>query len=174
MVDRLVLVGMMGAGKTTVGRLAADHLGWRYLDSDAEVVAATGCTVRELFAERGEDAFRAEEASVLAEALTGDESVVVSAAGGVVLAESNRRLLMGSGTVVWLRARPGTLAGRVGSGDGRPLLGEDPAVSLADLDRVRRPLYEEVSTAVVDVDGLTPLQVVDRVLEVAGLGTATG
>jgi shikimate kinase len=168
MVDRLILVGMMGAGKSTVGRLLADRLGWRSFDSDAQIMADTGHTVPELFAERGEAAFRAEEERVLTEALSGDEPVVVSAAGGVVLSASNRALLTGSGTVVWLRADPAVLAGRVGDGAGRPLLDDDPATALADLYEVRRPLYQSVASLVVDVDALAPEDVVEQIL--AGTG----
>ena len=164
MADRIVLVGMMGAGKTTVGRELAGRLGWRLLDSDAMVEASTGSTVAELFESQGEEAFRAEESRVLAEALTGDPQVVVSAAGGVVLSPANRRLLATAGAVVWLRADPATLAARVGSGAGRPLLAGDPAGTLAELDAVRRPLYGEVADVIVDVDGLAPSMVVDRVL----------
>jgi shikimate kinase len=164
MVDRIVLVGMMGAGKTTVGRLLSDRLGWDYLDSDAQVMAETGRTVPELFAERGEAAFRAEEARVLSDALSGDRPVVVSAAGGVVLFEANRQLIVRSGTVVWLRADPKVLAQRVGSGQGRPLLEGDAAAALIELDAVRRPLYAALAQVAVDVDSLTPHQVVDRVL----------
>jgi shikimate kinase len=174
MVDRLILVGMMGAGKTTVGRLLADRLGWRSLDSDAQIMEDTGHTVPELFAERGEAAFRAEEERVLAEALSGDQPVVVSAAGGVVLSAANRALLTRSGTVVWLRADPGVLAGRVGDGAGRPLLDDDPASSLAALYEVRRPLYDSVAALAVDVDDLTPDEVVDRILVGTGLATAAG
>lgn len=164
MVDRIVLVGMMGAGKTTVGRALARHLSWEYSDSDAEVVAATGRTVPELFAEQGEAAFRAEESRVLAEALSGDRPVVVSAAGGVVLSKANRALLSRSGTVVWLRADPQLLIRRVGSGRGRPLLDEDPASNLLRLYEVRRPLYESVAAVTVDVDGRSAAQVVDQIL----------
>jgi shikimate kinase len=164
MVDRIILVGMMGAGKTTVGRLLSRRLGWAYLDSDAEVAAVTGRTVPQLFAERGESAFRAEEARVLADALSSDRPVVVSAAGGVVLSEANRHLMAESGTVVWLRADPKTLAERVGSGHGRPLLDNDPATALAGLDAVRRPLYAALAQVVVDVDRLRPDQVTERVL----------
>jgi shikimate kinase len=169
MVDRIILVGMMGAGKTTAGRLLAERLGWPYLDSDEQVMADTGRSVPELFAERGEAAFRAEEERVLGEALSGEGPVVVSAAGGVVLSPANRELLARSGTVVWLRADPRVLAGRVGDGAGRPLLDDDPASALAALDAVRRPLYRSVADVVVDVDQLAPTEVVERVLDRTGL-----
>jgi shikimate kinase len=169
MVERIILVGMMGAGKTTAGRLLADRLGWPYLDSDEQVVADTGRTVPELFVERGEAAFRAEEERVLAEALSGDGPVVVSAAGGVVLSPANRGLLARSGTVVWLRAHPDVLAGRVGDGTGRPLLDDDPSSALSALYEVRRPLYQSVAHLVIDVDDLAPGEVVERVLAGTGL-----
>jgi shikimate kinase len=164
MVDRIILVGMMGAGKTTVGRRLAERLGWSYVDSDAQVAAITGRTVPELFAEEGEAAFRAAESRVLADALGGREPAVVSAAGGVVLSESNRKLLQESGTVVWLRADPAVLARRVGDGKGRPLLGGDPVATLSELERARRGLYASVASVTVDVDDLSPPQVVERVL----------
>ena len=169
MVDRLVLIGMMGAGKTTVGRMVATRLGWGYLDSDEQVTAATGRTVAQLFAEHGEPAFRAEEARVLAEALAGSDPVVVSAAGGVVLAPANRALLARSGTVVWLRADPSTLALRVSSGDHRPLLGADPPAALVALDAVRRPFYSELAKVIVDVDQLSADEVAELVVRRAGL-----
>lgn len=163
---KVLLVGMMGAGKTTVGRLVADRLGCPYADSDAEVEAATGRTVPEIFAEQGEAAFRAAEAEVLAKAVAGDGAVVVSVAGGAVLDPANRALIRRSGTVVWLRANPVTLAGRVGDGAGRPLLSERPGEELARLEVVRRPYYAEVADAAVDVDGSTPEAVAEAVLAV--------
>jgi shikimate kinase len=163
-VERIILVGTMGVGKTTVGRTLADRLGWPHHDSDAQVMAVTGRTVPQLFAERGEAAFRAEESRVLAASLSGADPVVVSAAGGVVLSEDNRELVARSGTVVWLRADPGLLARRVGSGEGRPLLEDDPAGTLRRLDEARRPLYASVAHVTVDVDGATPDEVVDQIL----------
>ena len=161
--ERILLIGMMGAGKTTVGRLLAGRLHCPYLDSDAQVEARTGRTVPEIFAENGEAAFRAEETAALGEALRLPPPLVVSVAGGAVLAEPNREMIRGAGRVVWLRARPETLARRVGSGAGRPLLDRDPAGSLARLDEVRRPLYAGLAGLVLDVDDLAPAQVVERV-----------
>jgi shikimate kinase len=166
MTRRILLVGMMGAGKTTAGRLVAEKLGWGYLDSDAEVEEATGLTVPELFA--GEDAFREAEAQALQRACATTEPVVVSVAGGAVLRPANRALIMSSGTVVWLRARPGTLAARVGDGSGRPLLGGDPLAALTELSAVRGPFYAEVAGCTIDVDDLSPHDVASRILELVG------
>ena len=165
---RLVLVGMMGSGKSTIGTLLADRLGWAYRDSDADVETTTGRTVPEIFERDGEAAFRRAEAEVLARACALRTPVVVSAAGGSVLASDNRRLLAGSGTVVWLRARPETNARRVGDGAGRPLLGHDPASAMARLFAERAPFYGEVADLVVDVDDLSPEEVVGRILQFVG------
>ena len=165
---RLVLVGMMGSGKSTIGTLLADRLGWAYRDSDADVETTTGRTVPEIFERDGEAAFRRAEAEVLARACALRTPVVVSAAGGSVLASDNRRLLAGSGTVVWLRARPETNARRVGDGAGRPLLGDDPAGALTRLFAERAPFYREVADLVVDVDDLSPEEVVARILRFVG------
>jgi shikimate kinase len=156
---------MMGAGKTTVGRLVALDRLWDYFDSDAEVEVETGLTVPELFARDGETAFRDAEARALRLACASPSNVVVSVAGGAVLRAENRALIISSGTVVWLRARVATLARRVGSGAGRPLLDGDPLASLTELDVVRRPLYEEVADLTIDVDELAPPAVAAKILE---------
>lgn len=161
---RILLVGMMGAGKTTVGRALAARLGYPYFDSDEQVEQRTGRTVPELFAEQGEAAFRAEERRALAEAATSDGPAVVSVAGGAVLDPENRSLIRQAGTVVWLRAGTATLAGRVGDGAGRPLLGDDPAAALARISEGRASIYAEVSDLVVDVERLTAEEVVERIM----------
>jgi shikimate kinase len=158
---------MMGAGKTTVGRLLAARLGWPHLDSDEMISRSTGKTVPEIFEERGEAGFRAEESRVLAQAATSDGPAVVSVAGGAVLSAENRKVMRRAGPVVWLRAEVATLAERVGSGKGRPLLEDDPETALRRLEEERRPLYAEVADVVVDVDGLEAPEVVERI--VAGL-----
>jgi shikimate kinase len=166
--ERILLVGMMGAGKTTAGRRVAAQLGWDYLDSDADVERATGSTVPELFARHGEQAFRDAEADSLRRACASTAPLVVSVAGGAVLRPENREILRGCGRVIWLRARPETLASRVGDGVGRPLLDDNPVAALVALDAVRRPLYAEVADETIDVDDLSPAEVEALILRVAG------
>jgi shikimate kinase len=169
---RILLVGMMGAGKTTTGQLVAHRLGWDYRDSDADVETLTGLTVPALFARDGEAAFRRAEAQVLAAACNKARPTVLSVAGGAVLSPENRALIRASGTVVWLRAVPQRLAERVGAGIGRPLLGDDPAEAMDRLVNERAPYYTELADAVIDVDELSPDEVADRVIAAAGLSDA--
>ena len=167
MTAHILLVGMMGAGKTTTGHLVADRLGWGYCDSDADVEAMTGLSVPELFERDGEGAFRKAEATVLGESCASASPLVISVAGGAVLDPGNRALIARSGTVVWLRARPETLSARVGDGAGRPLLGEDPTEAMGRLLTDRAPYYTELADLVIDVDDLTPAEVAARILAAA-------
>ena len=160
----LLLVGMMGSGKTTVGRLVARRLRRPFLDSDTEVERSVGRSVAQIFATDGEAAFRAEERRVLEEAVASPEPAVIAVAGGAVLDPHNRSVIEHAGTVVWLRADPATLARRVGDGTGRPLLGSDPPAALRRLAEERTPLYAEVADEVVDVDGTATKAVVGAVL----------
>ena len=150
----------MAVGKTSVGRRLAALRGWDFFDSDRQIEAMTGRTVADIWRTDGEPAFRRMEAQVLADALASTTPRVIAAAGGTVLDENNRRLMAQHQPVVWLRASPELLATRVGTGSHRPLLDEDPAGVLERLDAIRRPLYAEVADVVVDVDDLTPDQVV--------------
>jgi shikimate kinase len=167
MTRHILLVGMMGSGKTTVGELVASALGWPYRDSDADIVAATGLTVPEIFERQGEQAFRVAEAAALARACAEPSPNVISVAGGAVLSADNRELIKASGTVVWLRARADTLAARVGDGTGRPLLESDPAAVLSRLSAERAGLYEEVADLIIDVDDLSPDEVAKMVIDKA-------
>jgi shikimate kinase len=151
--EHIVLVGMMGAGKSSVGRVLAQRLGRPLIDSDAVIEERTGRTVREIWATDGEAAFRALEAEALTDALEAPEPAVIAAAGGVVLSERNRRALAASGAhVVWLSADVDVLLGRVRNGMHRPLLDDDPEGVLRDMFEARRRLYREVADAIVSVD----------------------
>lgn len=165
--QRILLIGMMGAGKTTTGRLLSARLGWPYLDSDEQIEKETGRTVPEIWKEQGEPAFRAEESRVLSEACSSEGPAVVSVAGGAVLDPANREIIRNCGLVVWLRADVATLAGRVGSGAGRPLLDAGPAAALDRLLKQRAPIYQELADLVFDVDRLAPPQVVEKIVEAA-------
>ncbi len=166
----IVLVGMMGAGKTSVGERLAERRGWALFDTDRQVEQMVGQPVAEIWVADGEAAFRSLEAQVLADALAATTPAVVAAAGGTVLEPRNRLLLCAHTPVVWLRAEVDTLARRLGSGDDRPLLAGDVVGSLTRLYAQRRPLYAEVADVAVDVDDLSTEGVVDRIEdELAGL-----
>jgi len=161
----VVLVGLMGAGKSAVGRRVAARLVRPFSDSDAVVEDRTGRTVGEIWRLDGEAAFRAMEADALRAALADPTPSVIAAAGGTVIDEGNRAAMQeAEAVVIWLRADPTTLLGRVQHGDHRPLLDEDAAGTLARLHEERRALYEEVADAVIDVDDLDLDQVAERVL----------
>jgi shikimate kinase len=161
----LVLIGMMGAGKTTVGRECARRLRRPFVDTDDEVTATARMTIDRIFAESGEAAFRRLEHDVVADVCASPEPLVVACGGGAVLDPENRRALRGAGVVVWLRAPAGTLAGRVGDGATRPLLRDDPVAALARLERLREPAYEAAAHASVDTDGADVDAVARAVLE---------
>lgn len=162
----VVLVGMMGTGKSTAGRALAERLRRPFLDSDAVIEERTGRTVAEIFATDGEPAFRALETQVLAEAVASDVPAVVAAAGGAVLDPVNRARIRSAGTVVWLRASPAVLAERVRSGTHRPLLSPDPEGVLDRLALERESLYRSVADLELDVDDLPLAVVVDRIASI--------
>ena len=163
--QHLVLVGLMGSGKTTVARIAAERLGRRVIDSDAVIEQATGRTVRQIFADDGEEAFRKLETAALLDALASPEPAIIAAAGGVVLRDENRAALKNANAkVVWLCATPEVLVERAASGGHRPLLDDDPAGTLQRMHAQRQELYREVADAIVLVDNRTPNEVAEAVL----------
>ena len=146
----IILVGMMGAGKTTVGRLIARRLKRPFYDSDVQIEQRCGVRIPVIFDIEGEAGFRAREKQVIAE-LCAQDNIVLATGGGAVLAEGNRRLLAASGTVVYLHARPAGLWQRLRQDRNRPLLATpDPQNRLEALYAERNPLYREVADLVLD------------------------
>lgn len=159
----VVLVGMAGSGKSTIGPLLARRLGVDFVDTDREVERRAGCSVGELFAREGEEAFRSCERSVLEWALSRADSVVATG-GGVVVDPVNRSRLEGVHTV-WLAASRDRLLARVGNGSGRPLLTGNPAERVTSLLRERSGWYLEVAETTVDTSERTPAEVVNAILD---------
>lgn len=155
----------MGTGKTSVGRALAGLTGWPYQDNDLLLQRLTGRSAPDLLAERGEVALRAGERAVLDAVLALPPPLVAGVAGGVVADPADRHRVRDGGHVVWLRARPETLARRVGTGTGRPWLGDDPLGVLQALVAARAPLYAEVAAQVLDVEDRTPDQLAEQVLD---------
>jgi shikimate kinase len=162
----LVLVGLMGSGKTTVGSACATRLARPFVDTDDIVEANTGLSVSDVFAQQGETGFRRLERRALADACATPTPAVIACGGGAVLDGDNRRRLHQAGFVVWLQAPPATLMARVKDGSERPLLHGRGTATLERLATVRAAAYEAAADALVDTEARTVPEVVDAVLEV--------
>ncbi|MDR7274156.1 shikimate kinase [Catenuloplanes atrovinosus] len=161
-----VLVGLMGAGKTTVGTALAGRLGVEFRDTDHDVEAIAGKPVSEIFIDEGEDHFRALERQAVATALESFDGVL-ALGGGAVLADETRARLAGH-TVVFLSVELTDAVKRVGLGAGRPLLAINPRATLRHLMAQRAPLYQEVATHVVITDGREPDEITDEIEALLG------
>ena len=170
--DHIFLVGMMGAGKTTIGRALSRRLGLEFADTDRVLVERTGVTVATIFEIEGEEGFRRRESAVLAELAAG-EGRVIATGGGAVIAPENRALMRSSGTVVYLRARLESLWQRMRNDTSRPLLATaDPRATLARLLEEREPLYREAAHIVVDTGTQSAAALVNRVVAALGQSPA--
>ena len=160
----LYLVGMMGSGKTSTGRPLAQQLGYGFVDADAVIEQAAGCSIPEIFERNGEAGFRALESQVL-NAISQRHSLVVATGGGVVTQQENWGLLH-SGIVIWLDVVPEQLMQRLSADSTiRPLLQtKDPEAALNALLNQRRPLYAEADLTVV-INDETPETVADGILQ---------
>ncbi len=153
--NNIVLIGFMGSGKTSVGRLVAQRLGFQFVDTDSLVVDRVGLSIAEIFAQHGEPWFRAQESAAL-RSLDFLNRVVVSTGGGIVLHAENREFLRELGFVVWLTASEEIIFERVSRNKKRPLLQtDDPRATVHELLEHRRPLYTEAAQFTLDSTHLT-------------------
>ena len=163
--DAIVLIGFMGAGKSSIGRTLARMTGRPRFDTDEMVAARFSLTISEIFKTHGEEKFREAETAALRE-LSEKSGAVVVTGGGIVLRPENLELLRALGTVVHLRADEETLFRRISRRDSRPLLRtENPRATVGELLRVRLPVYQEVADVDVDTSNLTHEQVAKRILK---------
>lgn len=168
MSGHIILIGLSGSGKSSIGRALAAALGRPFYDTDALLAARAEQPVPELL--RADPVrFRVLEEGVVAEVCAAPPGVIATG-GGVVLSPRNRALLAGGNTVVWLRAPVDALVARLRDGEERPLLNGDAAARLAALEAERAALYAACATAVVDTDGATVAQSVARVRAAADDG----
>lgn len=168
----IVLVGLMGSGKTTVGKRIAQELGYSFVDSDDVVASAAGKSVREIFAQDGEATFRKHESDAIRAVLTnGTALVVLATGGGAVISTENRALISEEAShVVWLDASVEDLVVRTKSGAARPLLDGDAAATLQSLSSQRSAWYDEVATVRIDTRGKPVTKVCSAVLEAIRAG----
>lgn len=161
--NNLIFIGLMGAGKTTLGKHIAQVLGRPFYDSDHEICVSSGVSIPTIFEMEGEQGFRDRETNILKK-LVQMENIVLSTGGGAVLREENRRCLREHGTVVYLHTRPEILLERTRYDTNRPLLQvEDPLAKLQELYNARDHLYRETAHVVIESENYQ--KTVNRLLE---------
>lgn len=158
----IVLIGVPGAGKTTVGALLAQRLNLDFVDSDVQIEKQTGKSISDIFVQDGESTFREIEKEAISEALSGDR-IVLSVGGGALMNEETRSRIKNH-TVIWLKTGLTQAVDRIGMNRNRPLLLGNVRGQLADLMAAREPYYIECAKFAVDTNSLNPMQVVDEIL----------
>jgi shikimate kinase len=161
---RVVLLGMMGSGKSSVGVALAKRTGWPFIDNDALVEQATGHTARELLATRGEEAMREAESAALRTGLTMPPPAIVATAAGTILDAGDRAQIKQGGFVVWLQADAETLAARAVGAEHRPWLDRDPVGWFQTALEERTPLYAAVADMVVDTGTARPDEAAEAIV----------
>lgn len=162
---RILLLGMMGSGKSSVGRAVSQRTGWPFVDNDALVERATGMTARQLLARAGETAMRDAEAAALEAGLALPAPVVIAAAAGTILDSARRERMRAADLVVWLRAPAEVLAGRAVGSEHRPWLDEDPVAWFVETIAERGSLYASVADLEIDTAVTAPDEAADAVVD---------
>ncbi|WP_038246738.1 shikimate kinase [Ghiorsea bivora] len=163
--SNIILVGLMGSGKSILGKQLASRLSLKLIDLDDEIVSQAGKSIPEIFRDEGEQSFRDMESEILAKALQTEQAYIIATGGGAVLSEDNRLLMKQAGSVIWLGASPEILAKRITGDSNRPLLAEiDPLAKMKALSIERNPLYEEVADLYVDTGKLTDEEAVAKII----------
>ena len=162
---RVLLLGMMGSGKSSVGRELSTRTGWPFVDNDALVERATGRTARELLRDRGEHAMREAESEALRAGLAIPAPAVVATAAGTILRAEDRRAIAEGGLVVWLHADADVLAARAVGAAHRPWLDDDPVAWFERTIVERAPLYREIADVEIDTGSTDPEAAADRVVQ---------
>lgn len=162
----IVLIGVPGAGKTTVGSRLAKHLNFDFVDSDQQIEKLTEKSISDIFVQDGEEVFRKIEAEVIAAAFA--QTQVVVSVGGGALTNENTRNLVKSHTAIWLQAGLSQAVDRIGMNKNRPLLLGNVRGQLADLMTAREPFYIECAKLVVDTNELTPDEVASKIEQLLG------
>jgi shikimate kinase len=167
-VKNFVLIGFMGAGKTTIGRLLAEQLQLGHIDFDDLIVKEIGMAIQEYFDRYGEEAFRQRETQILSNSINRDG--VISTGGGIVLKKENRQLLQQIPQVIYLKTEPEELLERLKNDTEsiRPLVVSKSPAEIIDVYRPRIPLYEESATLVIETTAKSPLEIVAEIIEKVG------
>lgn len=175
--NHLVLVGLMGSGKTTIGRRVATETGRQFFDTDVMVEDDCGLKVRQIFTQWGEPEFRRLEHIALLTALAVQQPAVIAAAGGVVVSDLNREALVkarneGLVQIVWLKTDASTLLARVKNGVHRPMLDADPAAAIQAMQDQRTQWYQDLASVIVSTDEMSAAQVVAAVVSAMNEGSS--
>jgi shikimate kinase len=165
MAPRIILIGPMGSGKTTIGQLIADSLQIPFRDTDHVIEEKSGKSISDIFLDEGEESFRALEKKVLRDELLSDNTVLALGGGAPISIDAQSALRAIASPVVYLDVSLSTVAPRIGFNRDRPLLLHNPRGQWQTLMEARRPIYESIADIVIDVNDKTEREVVDQILE---------
>ena len=165
MAPRIILIGPMGSGKTTIGQLIADSLQIPFRDTDHVIEEISGKTISDIFLDEGEESFRALEKKVLRDELLSDNTVLALGGGAPISIDAQSALRAIASPVIYLDVSLSTVAPRIGFNRDRPLLLHNPRGQWQTLMEVRRPIYESIADIVIDVNDKSETEVVDQILE---------